>query len=389
MILSLCKEMRNKGLDFVVFTPFYDPQNTFKEFAKFKERIVSFLLLKKYKKSLKLYYFLCFPLFVILFLKELLKSILRGKKINLLVYSVTLAPHVIFSVVLSRILNLLGFRINILGRVDIYIKILHKKELDEVMKKYSAFFSNLSEAKPEVMRALLRRSSNPLMIFLGKTYRLLVRYFLTHIVYNNKETLYFLHPYIKARKYILLLPPVDTSEFKNFEFKKENLIITVGRIARERNILKVLEIAEELEKVLEETDSNYIIVGQIVDRDVYEMLKANLERYERISIDTDGSRKNILKYFERAKVIINYCYDSDRSIAIAEAITCNVIPVVFDSKLGEKKEGILYYEGIKEIPSKVFYAIRNYEDLLKKLSKYKNMRSSTYYLERILKFLES
>ena len=115
--------------------------------------------------------------------------------------------------------------------------------------------------------------------------------------------------------------PVDIP--KNVSLKaKENIVLTFGRISRDKNLEKVITIARNLSNI------KFIISGRVLDNDLdyaNELIKKKPLNVH-IIINPDRESKDLL--FRKSKVYLHTKKNENYGISVAEAISYGCYPIV-------------------------------------------------------------
>ena len=127
-----------------------------------------------------------------------------------------------------------------------------------------------------------------------------------------------------GRESTTLYPPCPIHLYSDLNMPKEDLVVTVGRIAPEKRMDLFLEMARELPQV------KFVIVGSIaLDKRSY---ADSLKRIapENLSIAVAPLRK-VRDVLGRAKVYVHCARNEHFGITIVEAMSAGVVPVVNNS----------------------------------------------------------
>jgi len=137
--------------------------------------------------------------------------------------------------------------------------------------------------------------------------------------FNMKEIL----KYIESGKVKLVYHSADSSEFKPAGEKQKNLVVTTGNVMRSNLTRKGLETFVKSARFLPEVE--FILIGRSMD-DSADYLK---------SIATSNVKftgyipsKELINYYQRAKVYVQVSMHESFGIALAEAMLCECVPVV-------------------------------------------------------------
>jgi glycosyltransferase involved in cell wall biosynthesis len=128
----------------------------------------------------------------------------------------------------------------------------------------------------------------------------------------------------------VLYPPVNCELFKQALAKehRQNNVVTVGRLTWEKNFGIIPEIANRVKSAV------FHIVGSIVSEESLQLIRyikrrsIELNLGHRIKIHLDPSTKERLNIMEKCKVYINCWKGEYFGIAVAEALSAGLAPVV-------------------------------------------------------------
>ncbi|MEM2909599.1 MAG: glycosyltransferase family 4 protein [Nitrososphaerota archaeon] len=171
----------------------------------------------------------------------------------------------------------------------------------------------------------------------------------------------------------VIYPPVDTALYSKLtanEFR-DNIVLTVGRYTWERK----LELIADLAVLVPEAE--FHIVGNTAMKYAHEviaLIKSKAERLgvsNRVHIHVDISLKEKMDLMSRAKVYLNTLRDEHFGIAIAEAMSAGIIPIVPNE--GGQREIVpsneFMYESIEEAAELIRRWLKDWNpSLAKKLS---------------------
>jgi glycosyltransferase involved in cell wall biosynthesis len=129
---------------------------------------------------------------------------------------------------------------------------------------------------------------------------------------------------------MVLYPPVNCEFFSQALVKerRQNHVVTVGRLTWEKNFGIIPEIAEQVRNAV------FHIVGSIVSEESLQLIRyikrrsIELNLGNRIKIHLDPSTKERLNILEKCKVYINCWKGEYFGIAVAEALSAGLAPVV-------------------------------------------------------------
>ncbi len=150
----------------------------------------------------------------------------------------------------------------------------------------------------------------------------------------------------------VIYPPVDTGLYSKLATNesRDNVVLTVGRYTWERR----LELVADLAALIPEAE--FHIVGTTAMKYAHQVItsiKSEAERLgvsDRVHIHVDVPLKEKMDLMSRTKVYLNTCGDEYFGIAIAEAMSAGIVPVV--PNRGGQREIVpsekFTYESLKE-----------------------------------------
>lgn len=129
---------------------------------------------------------------------------------------------------------------------------------------------------------------------------------------------------------MVLYPPVNCELFRQALAKenRRNDVVTVGRLTWEKNFGIIPEIAKRVKNAV------FHIVGSIVSEESHQLIRyikrrsIELNLGNRIKIHLDPSTKERLSILEKCKVYVNCWKGEYFGIAVAEALSAGLAPVV-------------------------------------------------------------
>lgn len=174
----------------------------------------------------------------------------------------------------------------------------------------------------------------------------------------------------------VLYPPVMseiTPQQRNFDQKRENNVITVGRICKGKNLTLIPKIAKLTRK-----DISFTIAGLLESREIMlSLLKSikELDLADRVKILTNVKRDQLKNVLLSSKVYLHPKIDEHFGISIVEAMALGCTPVVHNS--GGPREFVsrdFRYNSIEEAANQVEKAIDDWSP--------KQARKTSEYTER-------
>jgi len=157
----------------------------------------------------------------------------------------------------------------------------------------------------------------------------------------------------------VLYPPISTLFFQDdfMQEERENLVVTIGRINKD----KKLEAIPHIANVLCKENIKFIIIGFSHNEDTLRTINTIIKRLdliEKVTVLTDISREEVKNILKRTKVYLHPPVLEHFGISIAEAMAMGCLPVVYNE--GGVKEFVpeeLRYENLREAAEKVKKAI--------------------------------
>lgn len=182
------------------------------------------------------------------------------------------------------------------------------------------------------------------------------------ILANSRFTAKAIEETVKAKAKVLY--PLISSIFlydENVDLeKRENLVVTIGRITEDKRIETIPEIAS----LIQDKDINFVIAGFAQNRKVIRKINAkirSLNLENKINIVMDAPKEKIKRILEKAKVYLHPPIIEHFGISIAEAMAVGCIPVTCD--LGGVKEFVpeeFRYKSLQDAAEKVKKAINQW-----------------------------
>lgn len=129
---------------------------------------------------------------------------------------------------------------------------------------------------------------------------------------------------IWGRESTTLYPPCPIGLYNSFNVPKEDLVVTVGRIAPEKRLEYFLEIARE------SPSAKFVVIGSVASErsSYFNRLKANAPN--NLSFMISPLRK-VGEILARAKVYLHCARNEHFGITIVEAMAAGCVPIVHDS----------------------------------------------------------
>ena len=147
--------------------------------------------------------------------------------------------------------------------------------------------------------------------------------------------------------------------------KKDFVILFVGRIAEEKNILFLIDAQKELNKKYK--NIKLVIVGDGPDKEKYENLVKKSNQQSNIIFTGKASWNEMPYYYHISSIFATASKSETQGLTIIEAMASNVVPVCMDdeafrSMVVEDLNG-LFFKTEEEYIKKVLYLYENKKDL--------------------------
>lgn len=155
----------------------------------------------------------------------------------------------------------------------------------------------------------------------------------------------------------IVYPPVKNYEKFFDPSRKEDLIITVSRITKEKNLELVGRLSETL-------PYKFAIIGFLRERDT-DYLNSFKHRYPRVDIRMNVSEDEKADWLSRAKILLHPAINDPFPLTRLEAMSCGTVPLVHNS--GGSPEGIpsdFIYNNIEECNTKIKKYLDGYDGAL-------------------------
>lgn len=124
-----------------------------------------------------------------------------------------------------------------------------------------------------------------------------------------------------GKKPYVLYPPVTPIICQTENMYRENIVVSLGRIARDKNYEYVIEASKRFPNI------KFIIIGRVVDQKYYQELILN--KPENLIIITNASEETKKEILCKAKVLLHPKFNEHFGISIVEGMSSGLIPVVY------------------------------------------------------------
>ncbi|MEM2855843.1 MAG: glycosyltransferase family 4 protein [Candidatus Nitrosocaldaceae archaeon] len=121
---------------------------------------------------------------------------------------------------------------------------------------------------------------------------------------------------------IVIHPPLTIDRSKLESREKEEIVLTVTRIARGKKLERVLEIAERLK------DTKFVIVGRVYDYPYYYKLLEKSKQINNLTIIVNKPRDVMIEYMNKAKILLHTMDYETYGLSIIEGMIAKCIPIV-------------------------------------------------------------
>lgn len=203
------------------------------------------------------------------------------------------------------------------------------------------------------------------------------------------------HIKLSEEKMRIIFNPVDIDRIKEMSThpvkhkwlnsKKYPVIISVGRLAKQKNYSVLLE---SFSKLLQNVDAKLIIIGDGSERKNLEKIVSNLNIKN--EVDFIGFVNNPWSYMSKSDIFVLSSYEESFGMVLVEAMACNLPVVATDADVGGPKTvldngkfGILVSNGDSDALSKMMLKLLKSSKLRIHYSKLSKERAKVYSPIRI------
>jgi glycosyltransferase involved in cell wall biosynthesis len=161
----------------------------------------------------------------------------------------------------------------------------------------------------------------------------------------------------------VLYPPVDTSGFDPVPWdEREEGILVVGRVGRDKRLLGVLDTFESLKQ--RGYEGHLRIVGPIHDQEYFDRVQNKADTVQDVEFDGMASREKLISMMSSYKYGIHGKEREHFGMVIAEYVAAGMIPFLPDSG-GQPEivnsESILLYDSWRDLEEKMESVFENSE----------------------------
>jgi len=153
----------------------------------------------------------------------------------------------------------------------------------------------------------------------------------------------------------VLYPPVDVEYFSEVSYsgEREDIIVTVSRFTPEKELSKLLVLANELK------DYRFVIAGTTGpgSERVLEELRVEKETRGLVNVEfkPNISRRELRELYSRAKFYLHPEFPEHFGIAVVEAMAAGLVPIVYRDggawyDVVSRVSELLGYSNISEVP---------------------------------------
>lgn len=145
--------------------------------------------------------------------------------------------------------------------------------------------------------------------------------------------------------------------------KKDNVIIFVGRLAKEKNVEFLLEAQKKL--VQENSNIKLIIVGDGPDKEKYEDIASNLNISDNVIFTGKIPWDEIQYYYHLSDFFVTASKSETQGLTVVEAMASSVVPLVikdeaFEGTVTDQINGLIF-ENQEEYCKDILLLIKNQE----------------------------
>jgi glycosyltransferase involved in cell wall biosynthesis len=194
----------------------------------------------------------------------------------------------------------------------------------------------------------------------------------------------------------VLYPPVDVEYFsKVADNIKENIVVTVSRFTPEKNMEKIVDVADKLR------DFRFVMIGgraKYSESVIGSINKRIRElRVDNVELLFNVPRDKLREILGSAKYYLHPPYAEHFGISVVEAMSAGCVPIVYRDggawyDVVSRVSDILGYYNVREVPSIIRRIEKDeklYEELRKKSLEVASMFTYDMFKKRLLSHLES
>jgi glycosyltransferase involved in cell wall biosynthesis len=194
----------------------------------------------------------------------------------------------------------------------------------------------------------------------------------------------------------VLYPPVDVEYFSKVAGNiKENIVVTVSRFTPEKNMEKIVDVADKLR------DFRFVMIGGRAkySESVIDNINKRIRelRVDNVELLFDVPRDKLREMLGSAKYYLHPPYAEHFGISVVEAMSTGCIPIVYRDggawyDVVSRVSDILGYYNVREVPSIIRRIEKDeklYEELRKKSLEVASMFTYDMFKKRLLSRLES
>lgn len=207
---------------------------------------------------------------------------------------------------------------------------------------------------------------------------------------DHRKACIFVSNYVKSmeKKSVCKGPVIYPPLLEKIEFidsERENIILTISRISREKNI----ELVGQLSNTI---DVKFVVIGFITSKNQKYLEKLKRD-FPKLTILTNVSAEEKLRYLRKAKILLHPAINEPYGMTKIEGMAAGCVPLVHNS--GGSPENIpsgFTFNDFDEAKTKISEILKNYNmETAKEMSKLvKNMNADVFksqirqYLQEVL-----
>jgi Glycosyltransferase len=133
-----------------------------------------------------------------------------------------------------------------------------------------------------------------------------------------------------SQRVYVVHPPVNVEELSSIGGDRGRIVLTVSRIDWAKRVAEIPEVARLV------PEAEFYLFGSTRPESgpVLEVLKERAERLSNFHLETDVPRKRIIELMSQASIYLHPPFAEHFGIAIAEAATAGLVPVVYRDGVG-------------------------------------------------------
>jgi glycosyltransferase involved in cell wall biosynthesis len=251
-----------------------------------------------------------------------------------------------------------GFFVQILERFK-YLRLFYKYIWQE-RKNYDNVFVHMNQIYVILGGLILRILGKKIGLWYahGKvSFSLIIATFFANNIFTSTESGFN----IKTKKKNIVGQGIDVDLFKPEKIKKDESILSVGRISRVKRI-------KEMIRWVEQTKFDFVLVGDPVTKDDFEY-KMELEKYisernlqNRIKFIGIRTGRELALEYNKSQIFLNFSQTGSMDKAVMESLSCG-IPVVTSNPAFSNNRNVYFLNNINDKKSDIIIQSMNFNPI--------------------------